>query len=174
MTKWHNLTDTEKLTLIREGYIEGKSATEIGNELGATRNAILGVAYRHGLRKPCAADWTIEYGLEYRREALKHERALRSINRYGYERKLVFRVFPEEHLNNMRAKKRANLPNRAKDELTRHAVSLLNSIKTMSDGMIAKQLGYSVDLLYNWRNGKAKITEFSYQCVLDFMERVNE
>jgi hypothetical protein len=174
MTRWHNLSNAEKLTIIRDGYIDGKSASDIAREQGTTRNAVLGQAYRWGLKKPAAFQWSQEYGNEFRANLLKHEAELRSIDRVHKERSPIRRNFSEDFLRGLRAKYRANLQNKAEDDLTRKAVSMINSIKTMNDNMIAEALGFGRERIYLWRSGRAKISDFGYQCVLDFMERVND
>lgn len=174
MTNWHSLSNAEKLTIIRDGYVAGRSASEIAREQGTTRNAVLGQAYRWGLKKPAAFQWSQEYGNEFRANLLKHEAELRAVDRVDKERSYIRRNFSEEFLMGIRAKYRANLQNKAKDDLTHKAVSMINSIKTMNDSMIADALGFGRERIYLWRAGRAKITDFGYQCVVDFMERVND
>lgn len=140
---WADLSRPERLDLIRNAFKAEVSAKTLAEWLGITRSVVLGYAWKRGLLPSNADIWTPAKGREV------------VAARGKYVRKPRVPQTPEA----TRAKKRARLPNLAKNLPSYQAIDKFNALNC-TDADIADELQVAARSVSIWRMGQRPVPSY--------------
>lgn len=167
MRQWHDIPIGEKVLVIREGYLAGKTNSVIARELGTTRSAVIAHANQRGLTKKTLYTWSPEMAAEHYKDYKSAQREARRTRPSYYPAQRKKRELTAKVRADIVRARRLRLMNRGKTEATRQAVAAINSISA-SDADIADAIGICITSIGCWRRGLRPISRFLFDCVMQY------